>query len=208
VKRADLRTREVTTLVGTGDAGRRDGDARRAGLNEPNDVAFLDGRFYIADTNNHVIRVFDPRTERLSTMSLGPVPLERAEKAVVAEKAIEAEKPIVLTERSIPSKAKGIYFQLMLPKGYHWNELAEQQIKLSSENPEIVSVSDPTKEMVLATIFPGGQGKGRATWAQIVGYYCDRGDSCCFRPAEFELPLRIEETAPLEEITAVYQLSP
>jgi thiol-disulfide isomerase/thioredoxin len=210
MKRADLRTREVTTLVGTGDAGRRDGDARRAGLNEPNDVAFLDGKFYIADTNNHAIRVFDPRTERLSTMSLGPVPLEGAEKAVVAEKAIEAEKPIVLTERAIPSKAKGIYFQLMLPKGYHWNELAEQQIKLSSENPEIVSVSDPTKKNGFSYYIPlQVRGKGRATLkVQIVGYYCDRGDSCCFRPAEFELPLRIEETAPLEEITAVYQLSP
>lgn len=199
VKRADLKTRETTTIIGTGTAGRKDGDALKAGLNEPNDIAFLDGRLYIADTNNHAVRVYEPKTENLSTMNFGPALKETAETA------------IILTERSIPSKAKGIYFQLMLPGGYHWNETAEQHIEVSSENPEIIAVSDPSKKGMNFCFYIPLQvtGAGRTMLnIQLVGYYCDKGASCCFRPAKFALPLRIEESAPLEEITAVYQLLP
>jgi thiol-disulfide isomerase/thioredoxin len=198
LKRADLRTREVATLAGTGDAGRSDGDGLKAGLNEPNGVAFLEGRLYIADTNNHAIRIFDPTTKRLYTMSIGPMPL----------KDIASQMPIALTERSIPSKARGIFFQLMLPSGYFWNELAEQQIKVTSENPEIVAVSDPSKKDGFSYYIPlEVRSRGRtALKVKIMGYYCDRGESCCFWPAEFLLPLRVEETAPLDEITTVYKL--
>jgi len=215
LKRADLRTREVATLVGTGDAGRMDGEALRAGLNEPNDVAFLEGRFYIADTNNHAVRIFDPGTGELSTMVIGPVPLKTAEMSIAAQMRIAAQMPIVLTERSIPSKAKGIFFQLMLPGGYHWNDLAEHQIEVASENPEIVAVSNlavsnPSKEDGFCYYIPlEVRDKGRATLKiQIVGHYCNGENSCCFWPGKFLLPLRVEETAQLDEITAVYKLSP
>ncbi|HSD58993.1 MAG TPA: thioredoxin-like domain-containing protein [Methanotrichaceae archaeon] len=199
VKKADLRTREVTTLVGTGTAGRRDGDALKVGLNEPNDLAFLDDRLYIADTNNHAIRVYEPLTERLSTMIFRPVPQKAEEKAVI------------LTERSIPSRSKGLHFQLMLPGGYHWNRDAEQQITVSSDNPEIIVVSSPLKKnedfSYYVPLEVRGEGKTELK-ISLVGYYCDREASCCFQPAEFVLPLRIEESAPIEEITVVYRLLP
>ncbi len=199
VKKADLRTREVTTLVGTGTAGHRDGDALKVGLNEPNDLAFLDDKLYIADTNNHAIRVYEPLTERLSTMIFRPVP-QKAE-----------EKAIILTERSIPSRSKGLHFQLMLPGGYHWNRDAEQQITVSSDNPEIVLVSTPLKKnedfSYYVPLEVRGEGKTELK-ISLVGYYCDREASCCFQPAEFVLPLRIEESAPIEEITVVYRLLP
>lgn len=204
VKKADLRTREVTTLIGTGTAGRRDGDALRAGLHEPNDLAFLDGRLYIADTNNHAVRVYDPLTERVSTMMFGPLQ-QKAEGAL--------EEAVILTERSIPSRSKGFNFQLMLPGGYHWNKDAEQQIAVSSDNPEIIAVSFPSKknrDLDFSYHIPlEVKGKGKTDLKiSLSVYYCDRGATCCFRPAEFTLPLQVDETAPLEEITVVYQLNP
>ncbi len=199
VKKADLITREVATLIGTGTAGREDGDALKAGLNEPNDLAFLDGRIYIADTNNHAIRVYEPLTEAVSTLTLRPVP-QKAE-----------EKAIILTERSIPSRSRGLHFQLMLPEGYHWNKDAEQQITVSSDNPEIVLVSSPLKKnedfSYNVPLEVRGKGKTRLK-ISLVGYYCGREAACCFQPAEFVLPLRIEESAPTEEITVVYRLHP
>ncbi|MDM7912565.1 MAG: thioredoxin-like domain-containing protein, partial [Methanotrichaceae archaeon] len=199
VKKADLRTREVTTLIGTGTAGRKDGDALKAGLNEPNDLVFLDGKLYIADTNNHAIRVYDPLTEKLSTLILSYMP-QKAE-----------EKAIILTERSIPSRSKGFNFQLMLPEGYHWNKDAQQQISVSSDNPEVIVVSPPSKKnedfSYYVPLEVRGQGKTELK-ISLVAYFCDREASCCFQPAEFVLPLRIEESAPIEEITVVYQLLP
>ncbi len=199
VKKADLITRDVATLIGTGTAGREDGDALKAGLHEPSGLAFLDGKLYIADTNNHAIRVYEPLTDRLSTLIVHPVP-QKAE-----------EKAIILTERSIPSRSKGLHFQLMLPGGYHWNKDAEHQITVSSNNPEMVLVSTPLKmnEDFSYYVPLDVRGEGETELKiSLVGYYCDKEASCCFQPAEFVLPLRIEESAPIEEITVVYRLIP
>ena len=48
--------RRVTTLVGSGSRGAKDGIATEAELNEPSGLAWGNGRLYIADTNNHAIR--------------------------------------------------------------------------------------------------------------------------------------------------------
>ncbi|MGA9098215.1 MAG: thioredoxin-like domain-containing protein [Methanotrichaceae archaeon] len=200
IKKIDLGQRVVTTLAGTGSMGRKDGDALSAGLNEPNDVAVLDGIFYIADTNNHAIRVCNPETGSVSTISF-----ETSEKQ-------QKEKAIELTERSILPESKGIYFQLMLPEGYHWNEDADQQVSTISENPNIIAVSAPKRQdndsfSYYIPIEINNEGSARLK-IEIVGYYCDRESQCCFKPIEFNLPLRIERNASPGDITVVYKLSP
>ncbi len=200
IKKIDLGLRDVTTLVGTGSMGRKDGNALSAGLNEPNDLAVLNGIFYIADTNNHVVRAYNPETGSVSTINF-----ETSEKQ-------RPEKVIELTERSILPESKGIYFQLMLPEGYHWNKDADQQISTSSENPDIIAVSaskrqdnDSFSYYIPIEI----KDKGNADLKiEIVGYYCDRESLCCLKPAEFNLPLRIERNASPGDITVVYMLSP
>jgi hypothetical protein len=60
----------VRTLIGTGEAGEADGDFAHATLNEPAGVAVVGDRLYIADTNNHCIRVADLSTRIISTFFL------------------------------------------------------------------------------------------------------------------------------------------
>jgi sugar lactone lactonase YvrE len=79
VKVLDPRTRKVTTLAGTGEAGFQDGAASQAQFNEPAGLAMvsnqahgLQKRLYIADTNNHAIRVFDIATGSIVTLTLQP----------------------------------------------------------------------------------------------------------------------------------------
>lgn len=96
IKKIDLVQREATTIVGTGSMGRKDGDALNAGLNEPNDVAVLEGIFYIADTNNHAIRKYDPKTGNVSAVNFEPLKTARTDGA------------IELTERSILPESRGI----------------------------------------------------------------------------------------------------
>jgi DNA-binding beta-propeller fold protein YncE len=198
IKKADLDQREVTTLIGTGSAGRRDGDAKAASLNEPNDVAFLDGKFYITDTNNHAIRVFDPLSARVSTMSFAPLRLSARRAAVT------------LTERAISPSSKGIHFQLMLSLGYHWNPQADQQINIISMNPEIMVASAPVQENGFCYFIPIDiKGEGNAGLClEIVGYYCDSESLCCFKSLDLFLPLRVEESAPQGDITVLYQITP
>ena len=70
IKRAFPHTRSVLTLLGTGEPGHRDGEGSQALFHEPGDVSVAAGKLYIADTDNHVIRVADLNTGEVSTLDL------------------------------------------------------------------------------------------------------------------------------------------
>jgi thiol-disulfide isomerase/thioredoxin len=59
VKGLDPDTRRVRTLAGSGLPGLRDGPFAEAQFSEPGGVSVGDGLVYVADTNNHAIRVLD-----------------------------------------------------------------------------------------------------------------------------------------------------
>ena len=59
IKRIELATGEVMSIAGDGKAGAYDGRGARARFNEPAGIAWAEGRLYVADTNNHAIRVVD-----------------------------------------------------------------------------------------------------------------------------------------------------
>ncbi len=69
VKAIDLATRRVTTIAGDGNAGLVDGKAAR--FHEPTGLAFAGGRLYVADTNNHSIRVVELARGEVSTLPVG-----------------------------------------------------------------------------------------------------------------------------------------
>ena len=71
VKILDPETRRTRTLVGTGASGTADGDADKAELNEPGGLALAGRNLYVADTNNHRIRVVD-----LDALSVTTLPVK------------------------------------------------------------------------------------------------------------------------------------
>ncbi len=68
LKRLDPATGRVRFWLGTGKAGYADGKA--PAFFEPSGLALHDGRLYVADTNNHRIRVVDLRTGETSTLAI------------------------------------------------------------------------------------------------------------------------------------------
>jgi sugar lactone lactonase YvrE len=73
VRRVDLATRAVTTLVGKGlfEFGDEDGPPDTARLQHPLGVALLDGALYVADTYNHKVRKVDVRTGHVTSVTDG-----------------------------------------------------------------------------------------------------------------------------------------
>ena len=73
-------TRSVQTLLGAGAAGLNDGAGRQATFSEPSGLSFAefdDDRpplLYIADTNNHAIRVADLAADTVRTLELKGLP--------------------------------------------------------------------------------------------------------------------------------------
>ncbi len=70
IKRVLPATRSAFTLYGLGEAGYRDGPGRQAQFDEPSGLSGANGRLYIADTNNHRIRVADLGTGEVDTLEL------------------------------------------------------------------------------------------------------------------------------------------
>lgn len=65
----DLRT--SVTFLGTGQSGFRDADTgQEAQFYEPSGLSIADGKLYIADTNNHAVRVADLETTRVTTLQI------------------------------------------------------------------------------------------------------------------------------------------
>ena len=70
IKRLFPNTQSVLTFLGAGEPGYRDGEASQALLHEPGDVSIAAGKLYIADANNHAIRVADLDTGEVATLEL------------------------------------------------------------------------------------------------------------------------------------------
>jgi DNA-binding beta-propeller fold protein YncE len=68
IKRLDPRSRRVSTFAGTGRPGHQDGPAAKAQFYEPGGLTVAGDRLYVADTNNHAVRVIDLRTGDIRTL--------------------------------------------------------------------------------------------------------------------------------------------
>ena len=69
LKRLDPVAREVTTWAG-GDAGHEDGDLATARFWEPSGLSLAGSALYVADTNNHAIRLADVAASTVRTLEI------------------------------------------------------------------------------------------------------------------------------------------
>ena len=70
VKKLFPNTRSVLSFLGSGQPGHQDGPPYEAQFHEPSGVSVAAGKLYIADTNNHAIRVADLESGEVSTLEL------------------------------------------------------------------------------------------------------------------------------------------
>ena len=70
IKRVLPKTRSAFTVAGTGKPGHVDGPFAQARFSEPSGLSIANGVMYIADTNNHTIRVANMETGEVATLEL------------------------------------------------------------------------------------------------------------------------------------------
>ncbi|MCX8207373.1 MAG: thioredoxin-like domain-containing protein [Methanothrix sp.] len=68
IKKADLSSRSIHTIAGTGMPGFADGFGDQAAFYEPSGITFLGDSCFVADTNNHAVRRYDLSSGIVSTM--------------------------------------------------------------------------------------------------------------------------------------------
>jgi hypothetical protein len=127
IKILDPRTRRVSTFAGTGKSGQADG--ARAEFYEPGGIAVARGRLYVADTNNHAVRVVDLSTKQTSTLvirGLAPPPgtMQAADEAADAPAGPNAEEIKPAPQRLGLNEPAELVVEVALPAGYHLNPSA------------------------------------------------------------------------------------
>ena len=70
IKKVYPATRGATSYLGSGSPGRDDGPGASATFHEPAGLSVAAGKLYIADTNNHAVRIADLESGDVSTLEL------------------------------------------------------------------------------------------------------------------------------------------
>jgi thiol-disulfide isomerase/thioredoxin len=135
IKLLDPQTQTVKTFTGTGRSGQADGSSPT--FYEPGGLSVADGKLFIADTNNHGVRVVDLKTKQTRTLMIGGLRPPVSEAATEAESAAEPNaEEITLRPQRLRAGAidAALLVDVQLPAGYHLNPSAPQRYKVSIED--------------------------------------------------------------------------
>ena len=191
VKKIDVGSRSAETYIGNGRPGDRNGRSNDARLFEPGGLSFAADRLYIADTNNHQIRVVDLATNQVSTLS-------------VSEPALfQSETEIETADNQIVGPGSGkIVFHVSPPGGHKLSMGSQVVIELL--NSEGVAIKTDRNQISFAVdgsssfVFPLVWVSGTGSLLYRIDYvYCSEGDAALCYPAEkvLKLPVQVEPVA-------------
>jgi DNA-binding beta-propeller fold protein YncE len=208
VKRISLRDRVATTFVGSGGAGLRDGDA--ATFNEPGGLSIAAGKLYVADTDNHAIRVVDLRSKGVETLQIQGIERLRPQTSAMRFRGDTVELRVQSVEPGEATLTLGIE----LPHGYKLNAQAPYLVTVDTATPQLVSFSDGVREQSyrqpqFPIRIPLAVGEGQANiQARYLVYYCDADKErlCYFKEAKLNLPIEVRKDAGTRRLEAAYQL--
>jgi thiol-disulfide isomerase/thioredoxin/sugar lactone lactonase YvrE len=202
IKVIDPATQSSTTFLGSGEDGWRDGDQPL--FDEPGGLSLGDGRLYIADTNNHVIRIASLVEGSVSTLVLAD---PQGLLTRTADGAFTG-KTVTLDAQTVAAGEITLNLQIELPDGYKFNDIAPFLAEFSATG-EIAFAPDSATVQQIAPSFPrqvpltvNGAGELQA---DLVIYYCeaDAESLCLLEQVRLLLPIEVGSGEALALVYAV-----
>lgn len=203
IKELDPEQRRVTSLFGTGKPGQADGSS--PSFYEPAGLALANDKLYIADTNNHAIRVVDLKTKQGSTLRInGLTPPSKSFAATETAAAPNAEEIKTAPQQLRAGNDAVLEINVELPQGYHLNPMAPQRYKVSVEDGKNISIDEKlasrsAKDLKLPLrIRLNAANAGAATLkAQVTLFYCreDNTGTCRIKTLVWHVPVAVTADA-------------
>ncbi len=184
IKAIDPATRRTTTLFGAGGMGGfRDGTGLAAQFDEPGGLTFAAGNLYVADTNNHAIRVIDLTARTVATVAFpNPGRLQIGSRTTVIGGGERARETVTLDSQTVAPGRVEIVVRIALAKGYKINPDAPSQVSFTvTGNAAAAQTGNvPFREPQIR--LPITLSVGPATLDGVVTtYYCEAiNESLCF----------------------------
>ena len=202
IKELDPKSKKVTSLFGTGKPGQSDGTA--PSFYEPAGLALANNKLYVADTNNHAIRVVDLKTKAVSTFRInGLTPPAKNMQALETATGPNAEEIKVAPQKLRAGTNGSLEIDVELPAGYHLNPLAPQRYKIAIDSKSVTidekDASRAVKDLKLPLRVPlNAVGAGPANVrAQVTLFYCreDNTGTCRIRTLVWQVPIEVTSDA-------------
>jgi sugar lactone lactonase YvrE len=201
IKMIDPATREAQSLTGDPAGGYVDGALDEARFDEPGGISYADGRLYVADTNNHAIRVIDLTAGTVSTVQFPNPEALQADREQVVVAAPFTGNEVTLDVQTIAPGEGSASLDVHIPEGYELNDIAESLIEWHPDGETVqagdgASLTQVLEESDQASNLPvrlsAGQGE---ISADLTLYYCEAvNKSLCFVDrVRLQLPVQVEQ---------------
>jgi DNA-binding beta-propeller fold protein YncE len=202
IKQLDPERRSVKTLRGTGKPGQKDGSSPT--FYEPGGLSIANDQLYIADTNNHAIRIVDLKTKETSTLRIKGLEPPAVSTRAVADNTVPNGEEIKVAPQRLQTGVDGLLLiNIELLDGYHLNPAAPQHYQVSQENGATALSLDPQTSMRSAKNlqFPTqvsvrGIAKGATNLRiQLTLIYCrdDNTGTCPIKTLIFRAPVEVTD---------------
>jgi DNA-binding beta-propeller fold protein YncE len=199
IKELDPATGACQTFAGTGRPGFDDGPAAEAEFREPGGLSVAGGRLYVADTNNHAIRVVDLATREVETLRLFGLTAPGIGAAAPGSVDWMPPEEIAVPEAAVAADAEGeLTIALEFPPGHRLNAAAPCTLQIAAEGAA-VTVAEAEQEralkapaLPLRVPFRAGPAGSRGTLTvDLTFYYCraNGGGLCLIQPLRWSVPL-------------------
>jgi thiol-disulfide isomerase/thioredoxin len=199
IKLLDPAARSVKAFAGSGKPGQSDGAS--PSFYEPGGLAVAGDKLYVADTNNHAIRVVDLNTKETRTLQIKGLQPPTANQAVASAEVAPNAEEIKLAPQNLRTGDVAALINVELPAGYHLNPSAPQRYTISVEQGgERLSIapqnaSGNAKGLVLPIRIPfnvssSGLGELRASFTFV---YCreDNTGVCRIKTLVWRAPIEV-----------------
>jgi len=203
IKELDPQARSVTTRFGTGKPGQTDG--KSPSFYEPGGISAANGKLYVADTNNHAIRVIDLKTKETSTLRInGLMPPAKSMERSTTDVGPNSQDITLPVQRLRTGSNGFLTINVDLPDGYHLNPAAPQRYKVSVDKESSIKIDSSlaaqvSKELTLPLRIPISvlQSGDASIRAQVTLYYCreDNTGTCRIKTLVWQAPIEISDAA-------------
>lgn len=221
IKAVDAKTGELRTVAGTGEAGLKDDPAQ---FDEPAGITLAANRLYVADTNNHAVRVVDLSTGKVSTLAIEglspPTPPAERKKPNFAS-AQRVDKGAV-SLRPVDGKI-ALRVELALPEGWKINPLAPMAYYIQTEgdvqpgeNGGPIGGDEVNRQVKLPTpaasfdiALSAASGQAPLT-VFVTYYYCQEGAEglCKVGQVGFDMTLSVSDDASETGVSLEHAIKP
>jgi YVTN family beta-propeller protein len=228
IKELDPETRTVKSLFGGGGPGQNDGAS--ASFYEPGGLSVANDKLYVADTNNHAIRVVDLKTKTTSTLRIKDLqpPATATFTTSESDSGPNAEEIVVAAQQVRAQSEGSLSIQVDLPTGYHLNPMAPQRYRVWVEkgfpqfsvftlggsgpvdkSKETKQTSNKLKLPILVPFSAAAAGDAELR-IQVTLFYCreDNTGTCRIKTLVWRAPVTVvNDPAALTEIKVLGKLT-